>query len=244
MCERSGNNHLLLTQEFIAHMLGVQRTSIGLIANSIRPQSFSVTIPPRKSQDLVHLWRSNPRQGMKYTYTHSIIIGDPRARHLPDRPYLLPIPPGINFHFSQAFHGASTHTHPQSEYAVDIPMPVGTHIHAARGGVIMDIANDYFTGGKGTQFEQKANFIRVLHDDGTMAIYAHLNVESIQYPVGTRIERGQFIAESGNTGYSSGPHLHFAVQQNVGRELRSIPFEFENKGGVAFTPAQAMRFYR
>ena len=40
MCERSGNNHLLLTQEFIAHMLGVQRTSIGLIANSLQEKEI------------------------------------------------------------------------------------------------------------------------------------------------------------------------------------------------------------
>jgi hypothetical protein len=36
MCERSNNRHLKLTQEFLAHMLGVQRTSIGMIANSIQ----------------------------------------------------------------------------------------------------------------------------------------------------------------------------------------------------------------
>jgi hypothetical protein len=36
MCERSGNRHLNVTQEFLAHMLGVQRTSIGLIANSLQ----------------------------------------------------------------------------------------------------------------------------------------------------------------------------------------------------------------
>jgi CRP-like cAMP-binding protein len=36
MCERSSNNHLVLTQEFLAHMLGVQRTSIGLIAHSLQ----------------------------------------------------------------------------------------------------------------------------------------------------------------------------------------------------------------
>lgn len=36
MCERANNNHLVLTQEFLAHMLGVQRTSIGLIANNLQ----------------------------------------------------------------------------------------------------------------------------------------------------------------------------------------------------------------
>jgi Domain of unknown function (DUF4124) len=136
--------------------------------SSDRQRSFSVTIPSRKSKNIIHLWRTNPRQGMSYTFTHSIIVGDPNARHDPEMPYLLPISPNFEYHFSQAFHGTSTHTHPQSEYAVDIPMPEGTPIYAARNGVIMDIANDYFTGGKGAAYEQKANFIRILHDDGTM----------------------------------------------------------------------------
>jgi murein DD-endopeptidase MepM/ murein hydrolase activator NlpD len=104
----------------------------------------------------------------------------------------------------------------------------------------MNVAHDFFTGGKGAQFTEKANFIRILHDDGTMALYAHLKVESIQYPVGARVARGQFIAESGNTGYSSGPHLHFTVQKNFGMELRSIPFEFADSRGGGFVPEAGM----
>jgi murein DD-endopeptidase MepM/ murein hydrolase activator NlpD len=119
-------------------------------------------------------------------------------------------------------------------------MPEGTPIHAARAGIIMDVANDNFTGGTGPKFEEKANIIRILHEDGTMALYAHLKLESIRYPVGTPVERGQFIAESGNTGYSSGPHLHFAVQRNHGMELRSIPFQFESRDGSPFSPERGM----
>ncbi len=205
-----------------------------------RPASFVTLVPARSSRDLVRIRRINPRRGYKYTFTHDMIFGDPRARHQPPAPYLLPFPPGKGFFISQGFHGTATHTHPQSEYAVDIPMPEGTRLYAVRSGVIMDIANDFFTGGKGAKFEEKANFIRILHDDGTMALYAHLRVESIQYPTGTRVSRGQFIAESGNTGFSSGPHLHFAIQKNFGGELRSIPFEFEGHGGNGFTPENGM----
>lgn len=207
---------------------------------SDRPRRFTTVVGARKSQPIARLWQANRQRGYRYTFSHSFVIGDPGGRHLPAGPYLLPVPPGRSFRISQAFPGRATHTHPQGEYAVDIPLPEGTGIHAARAGIIMDVANDFFTGGQGEQFAEKANFIRILHEDGTMAIYAHLRLESIRYPVGTRVARGQLIAESGNTGYSSGPHLHFAIQRNFGMELRSVPFEFETFDGAAFTPETGM----
>jgi murein DD-endopeptidase MepM/ murein hydrolase activator NlpD len=64
-----------------------------------------------------------------------------------------------------------------------------------------------------------SNSIRILHDDGSMAVYAHLQVGRAQVYVGMRVQAGQLIAYSGNTGFSSGPHLHFAVQVNQGMNL-------------------------
>ena len=43
---------------------------------------------------------------------------------------------------------------------------------------------------------------------------------------GQRVELGSYLARSGNTGNSTGPHLHFVVQRNVGLAIESIPFEF------------------
>jgi murein DD-endopeptidase MepM/ murein hydrolase activator NlpD len=209
-----------------------------------RPRTFRAVVPARANQSLVHLWQDNKQQGYSYRFSHASIIGDPKANHAPSQPYLLPIPAGQSFPISQAFKGIYTHTHPQSEYAVDIPMPEGTRLYAARAGTIMEVAMDFFTGWAELKYGEKANFIRILHDDGTMALYAHLRVESIQYPVGSRVARGQFIAESGNTGWSTGPHLHFAIQKNFGMELRSVPFEFEGTNGGGFTPEAGMTVRR
>ena len=70
----------------------------------------------------------------------------------------------------------------------------------------------------------RANFVRILHDDGTMALYAHLKTDGVLVRVGQQVQAGQQIGLSGNTGFTTGPHLHFAVQVNRGMRLISIPF--------------------
>ena len=65
-----------------------------------------------------------------------------------------------------------------------------------------------------------------MHDDGTMGVYLHLQRGSVRVQPGQRIATGSPIARSGNTGRSTGPHLHFVVQRNIGLAVESIPFDF------------------
>jgi murein DD-endopeptidase MepM/ murein hydrolase activator NlpD len=214
-------------------------TSSNIASNHSFPARF--VIPASSERETVRLWRSQLGQGYSYTYSHTHVIGDPRAEHRPKKPYRLPIPAGREFAITQSFSGAKSHAGPQNRYAVDIAMPEGTRILAARAGVVMDVAGDFFTGGAEARFRGRANYVRVLHDDGTMAVYAHLKLETVQYPIGARVEEGQFIAEAGSTGYSTGPHLHFAIQKNFGMELRSLPFVFADQYGRPFTPEAGMK---
>jgi murein DD-endopeptidase MepM/ murein hydrolase activator NlpD len=167
--------------------------------------------------------------------------GDPAALHRPTEAYRVPFAIASDFPVSQAYPDASTHATPDSYYAVDMAMPVGTDIFAARGGVVFDVASDNFRAGLDlTRDGPAANVIRILHDDGTYAIYAHLNWNTIRVQPGQRVSRGEYIADSGNTGFSTGPHLHFAVVQNKGMRNESLPVEFQGANTNAVSPASGM----
>lgn len=155
-------------------------------------------------------------------YKHKLrhALGDPRSQHIISA-YPLPWRGGP-FRLTQGPGGRYSHTGPKGRYAMDIAMPVGTPIVAARGGMIIKTENSQ--SGRGTN--PAGNFVRVLHDDGTMGVYLHLKQNSVQVREGQRVQAGDLLAQSGNTGNSTGPHLHFVVQKNVGLNTVSIPFEF------------------
>lgn len=176
-------------------------------------------LPPRQEIRLLTLapaGTGTPRYEHRLRYA----LGDPRSRHLAEH-YPLPWRGGP-FRMTQGPGGRYSHTGPKGRYAVDIAMPVGTPIVAARGGVVVRTENSQT--GRGTN--PAGNFVRIMHDDGTMGVYLHLKQGSVQVREGQRVRAGELLARSGNTGNSTGPHLHFVVQKNVGLETVSIPFEF------------------
>ncbi len=103
----------------------------------------------------------------------------------------------------------------------------------ARDGVVMQVESDFDKAGLNLEkFGGRANFVRILHDDGTMALYAHLQEGGVLVHVGQRVLAGQQIGLSGNTGFTTGPHLHFAVQVNRGMQLESIAFRMRGPAGA------------
>lgn len=197
----------------------------------------SFVIPARGEKRIGYIKPKNPNARWSYAYNTTYTLGDPKAQPDQHASYAPPIPAGKGFRITQAFNGIFSHQDSANRYAVDIAMDVGTPVLASRGGVVMDIEEDFSKGGTHTsKLAYKANSVRILHDDGTMAIYAHLQLESIQVRAGDRVSTGQHIANSGNTGFSSGPHLHFAIHCNKYQKLESIPFKFSDRGGKQFTP--------
>ncbi len=193
---------------------------------------------PRSEKRLLSLPLLGDVDAPSVSFRFSYLPGNPAATHRARDGYRAPFSAGSNYPITQAFPDQATHESPDSLYAIDIAMPVGTDVLAARGGVVFDVAGNNFKGGVSrAEYAHAANFVRILHDDGTFAVYAHLNWNSIRVRPGDRVVAGQYIADSGNTGFSSGPHLHFAVQRNTGMNIESVPVIFRGPSTTAVMPA-------
>ena len=131
--------------------------------------------------------------------------------------------------------GTFSHADAENRQAIDFAAPVGTPVVAARAGTVMQAEGRFADTG---QLDQ-ANLVRILHADGSMAVYAHLQRGSLSVVPGQPVEAGQLIARSGNSGWSTGPHLHFAVQVNRGLRLESVPFRMASDEGELRLPRRA-----
>ena len=172
-------------------------------------------------------------------------FGDPTARPQPYR-YALPFGVGQEHRVIQGFHGSFSHSG-SNEFAVDFACPEGTPVLAAREGLVVATHDAAVENGTTSEYldYQRTNFVVILHDDGTLGEYMHLATGGVRVRAGDRVARAQYIALSGNTGYSTTPHLHFQVMtaEHDGREARSFPFEFEIAPGRAERPSEG-RVYR
>lgn len=192
-------------------------------------------IPPRTHVTVWTLKAVNSALAMQYVHKLRHDVGDPRPS--PDRyRYALPWQGGT-FRITQGPNGRYSHDTPKGRYAVDVAMPEGTPIVAARAGQVVKVENTQT--GRGNH--PSGNFVRVLHDDGTMSVYLHLMKGSVRVQEGQSVRLGQLLAHSGSTGNSTGPHLHFVVQRNMGLSVESIPFEFAQPVGHLPNFAQGNR---
>ena len=160
-----------------------------------------------------------------------------------DSPYVLPWEIGKNFQSRcQGNCTNGSHSLGQVQYAYDIDMPIGTNIVAMRSGIVVKVIEnfkDLETGTVGAINE--ANVINIKHADGTEAQYVHLTYDGALKNEGDNVTQGEIIALSGNTGKSTGPHLHFHVIQALNEcedtdprenytwySCNSIPLTFKN----------------
>ncbi len=231
--------------EFVAHNAFHAPVEVGLVFLDVKGVAY-----PHPDNELrwvvdarseLQILRLESLQGVEppnIRYRYEYLPGDPSARHQFADRYLVPFSAGQNFSVTQAYPDAITHQTSDSARAIDIAMPIGTDVLAARDGIVFDVASKNYRSGLDVSRDgQAANIVRILHDDGTFSLYAHLNWNTIRVKPGDRVRAGQYIADSGNTGFSSGPHLHFAVQKNTGLRIVSLPVAFKGPGGSDVVPA-------
>lgn len=163
-------------------------------------------------------------QSMRVKWT----VGRVGAIHDNDYPYTSPLQPADEYRIVQGFNGNFSHSG-ASRYALDFAAPVGTPILAARGGIVIDTKDDGTKGGPTPEFAKYANYVVILHSDGTTGEYYHLRHEGVAVTRGQSVQKGQLIGYTGNTGFSSLPHLHFGVYvAKFHGKYTSVPFSLTN----------------
>lgn len=101
----------------------------------------------------------------------------------------------------------------------DIANAIGTPILAASEGTVIDAGPAQGFG----------NWVRIMSDEGTMTVYGHM--EEVLVSTGQRVQAGDTIALMGNRGFSTGPHLHFEVWTNGGRD-QADPLGWLRQNGI------------
>ncbi|MEC0093614.1 murein hydrolase activator EnvC family protein [Paenibacillus macquariensis] len=115
--------------------------------------------------------------------------------------------------------GFGRRTHPvtgevgKMHTGVDFAVGQGTSVHAAEAGTV--ILAEWYSG--------YGNAVIVDHGGGMWTLYGHLRNGGTNVKVGDRVSKGEKIAESGSTGQSTGPHLHFEVRIN-GSRVDPMPY--------------------
>jgi hypothetical protein len=194
---------------------------------------LTTTFPGNTTVEAFSVSPLQPKAPWGFSYTDSFTIGNKDAVHDDNWIYQLPYKVGKTFRVTQGYHGVFSHIGPD-EYAIDWKMPVGTPVYAARGGIVVKAKDDSNQGGPDRKYEDCANCVLIRHSDGTIGIYAHLKKGGCKVKVGDRVNTGDLIALSGNTGFTSGPHLHFSVfKTRNGRERLSLPVKFQTEDGVS-----------
>lgn len=184
------------------------------INNLKKPEIFKTTqvIPAKTMKQQVTFFVVNDKKkgwGIKKMPGYRSYIGDITIKNY-DTQYVydLPFGKGKAFWIHQGYNGTFSH---QNENSLDFIMPEGTEVLASREGLVIDIVQNNNKSCPTQNCAPFGNYVSILHHDGTIAQYYHLQQNGAQVKLGDSVTKGQFIAYSGNTGWSSGPHLHFNV---------------------------------
>jgi len=166
---------------------------------------------------------TQPEQAEGSSCLDLAVFGDP-AESL----YVLPFPVGDSHVLRQGYcNPTNTHWY---QFAYDFAMPIGSPIVAARGGTVLRVEEQWPDTDSNPMH---LNRVDIVHEDGTLALYAHLMENGVLVEVGNIVIQGQLIAHGGSSAVAI-PLLHFQVYrtQNWRDEMGAdIPINFRNADG-------------
>jgi murein DD-endopeptidase MepM/ murein hydrolase activator NlpD len=210
--------------------------------SSGRSKTISKSLDAQETERVLLLPQDDASPNGRLRIYCSWTIGSEDAVHDNDHVYRLPYADGMSYRVLQGFGSRFSHRGVE-QYAVDFKMSVGTPVHAARGGVVARVIESNDKGCWEDGCGKYANFIVIMHDDGTTGEYYHLQKDGALVDAGERVVEGQQIGLSGNTGHTALPHLHFAVYRAT-RDARSqsIPINFMSADGVVYRPRRGHHY--
>lgn len=190
---------------------------------------FTITLKPGEEKDVLKLHRDDPSQDWRFLGNYSWRQGNASAVHDDNVIYKLPYPKGKKYRVMQGYDGAYTH---KGEYqnSIDWDMPDNSEVCACRGGLVVDVTDNFEGCGMTDYYRNRNNVIRILHSDGTIGEYVHFRKNGARVKTGDKVKAGDLIGISGNVGYSGCYHLHFNVYiPGDGSNVKTIPTVFETK---------------
>jgi len=182
------------------------------VINMKVPETFKLiqVIPPQSIKyRIAYFVINDKKKGWKIDKipNYYTLIGDATLKtYDSDYIYDLPFQKGKSFKVYQGYNGTFSH---QNENSLDFIMPEGTEITAARDGKVIEAVQTSNRGCPTIDCANLANYVSILHSDGTIAQYYHLKQNGVKVNIGDFVKKGDVIALSGNTGWTNGPHLHF-----------------------------------
>lgn len=227
--------------------VSARTVNINYILNNMRTeldsQNKNIILKPSESKIFDRLTPLDPTRTYGYNYNYKSYFGVIDAV-ADDYEYDLPYDIDKNPIVLQAAGGKFTHSGDDVYYSYDFKMPIGTPVLAARDGIVVKIIDNFSEGGTSTAFKNRENYIYIQHSDGTIANYAHLKFRGAATTIGAYVQKGDKIGYSGNTGYTTDPHLHFGVFKVVkGGKNKSVPIKFKTSAGVV-NELKAGEFYK
>lgn len=147
--------------------------------------------------------------------------------------FYMPLACGQRVDVLQGHHGTFSHDG-MNTWAYDFTIPRGTPVYAMESGRVTHVRDEERPGsacwnGGGRGCIEHSNYVSILHADGTRTLYLHLDAPEVAR--GQTVTRGQRIGRSGNTGWSTRPHLHVQRQANCARWFcQSQPLSLQDAG--------------
>ncbi len=206
--------------------------------NMLLPEElpYTETISAKSAIKMFRISVKDRNKSSKYGYHIDWTRGSKYAEHDEAYVYKLPYATGSFYRISQGYNERFSHNE-SSRFAVDFSMHEGTPVHAAREGRVVDVRAFNDIGGPTQDFADYSNYIIIQHSDGTLGEYHHLQKNGVEVSIGESVLKGQHVGYSGNTGFSSNPHLHFGVYKSYdGNKRTSIPVKFNSTQGIISSP--------